>query len=64
MKRDVEFGVFLPVSDGGFIFSTTAPEQPATYAYQKRVALLAEELGLGFVIALARWRVPSQSWNS
>ena len=56
MKKDVEFGVFLPVSDGGFIFSTTAPDQPATYAYQKRVAQLAEELGLGFVIALARWR--------
>jgi pyrimidine oxygenase len=56
MKKDVEFGVFLPVSDGGFIFSTTAPDQPSTYAYQKRVALLAEELGLGFVIALARWR--------
>jgi pyrimidine oxygenase len=56
MKKDVEFGVFLPVSDGGFIFSSTAPDQPATYAYQKRVAQLAEELGLGFVIALARWR--------
>jgi pyrimidine oxygenase len=56
MKKDVEFGVFLPVSDGGFIFSTTAPDQPSTYAYQRRVARLAEELGLGFVIALARWR--------
>ncbi len=44
MKKDVEFGVFLPVSDGGFIFSSTAPDQPATYAYQKRVAQLAEEL--------------------
>jgi len=56
MKKDVEFGVFLPVSDGGFIFSSSAPDQPATYAYQRKVSRLAEELGLGFVIALARWR--------
>ncbi len=56
VKREVEYGVFLPVSDGGFIFSTTSPEEPATYQYQRRVAQLAEELGLGFVIALARWR--------
>jgi pyrimidine oxygenase len=56
VSRPVEYGVFLPVSDGGFIFSDTAPKNPATYAYQREVSRLAEKLGLGFVIALARWR--------
>ncbi|MBM4420067.1 MAG: LLM class flavin-dependent oxidoreductase [Chloroflexi bacterium] len=54
--RDVEFGVFLPVSDGGFIFSNTAPVNPSTYEYIKKVTKLAEDLGMGFAIALARWR--------
>ena len=52
----MEFGVFLPVNEGGFIMSTTRPPTPATYEYNRRITLLAEELGLGFVIALAAWR--------
>ena len=54
--RPVEFGVFLPVGQGGFIVSTTRPHTPATYAYNRRVVQLAERLGLGFVISQARWR--------
>src|SRR5262249_60775173 len=56
MRRPVEFGVFMPVGQGGFIVSTTRPLTPATYAYNRRVTMLAEELGLGFVISQARWR--------
>src|SRR5215813_6129812 len=54
--RPVEFGVFLPVGQGGFIVSTTRPHTPATYAYNRQVVQLAEGLGLGFVISQARWR--------
>ena len=56
MTRPVEFGVFLPVGQGGFIVSTTRPPTPATYVYNRQVVQLAEELGLGFVISQARWR--------
>ncbi len=56
MRHPVEFGVFLPVGQGGFIVSTTRPPTPATYAYNRQVVQLAEELGLGFVISQARWR--------
>jgi pyrimidine oxygenase len=54
--RAVEFGVFLPVGQGGFVVSTQRPPTPATYAYNRQVTRLAEELGLGFVISQARWR--------
>jgi pyrimidine oxygenase len=52
----VEFGVFLPVGQGGFIVSTNRPPTPASYAYNRQVTRLAEDLGLGFVISQARWR--------
>jgi pyrimidine oxygenase len=52
----VEFGVFLPVGEGGFVVSTNRPQTPATYAYNRQVVRLAEELGLGFVISQAKWR--------
>lgn len=56
MSRSVPFGVFLPVGDGGFIMSSTSPSTPGTYAYNKEVTVLAEQLGMGFVVSMARWR--------
>ena len=54
--RKVPFGVFLPVGNGGFIMSSTTPQTPGTYEYNREVTELAEELGLGFVVSMARWR--------
>jgi len=54
--RRVPFGVFLPVGKGGFIMSSATPETPGTYDHNRRVTRLAEELGLGFVVSMARWR--------
>jgi pyrimidine oxygenase len=56
ISRRVPFGVFLPVGNGGFIMSSTTPETPGTYDYNRSVTLLAEQLGLGFVVSMARWR--------
>lgn len=56
MAKTVEFGVFMPVGEGGWIRSTTAPPVPATYAHNREVALLAEDLGLDFLLAMAKWR--------
>lgn len=54
--RRVPFGVFLPVGNGGFIMSSTTPATPGTYEYNRSVTTLAEQLGLGFVVSMARWR--------
>jgi pyrimidine oxygenase len=56
MEKEVEYGVFMPVGEGGWIRSTTAPPVPATYAYNRQVAILAEQLGLDFLLAMAKWR--------
>lgn len=65
-ERHVELGVFLPVGNGGWITSTTSPQLPATYDYNKQVAVLAEELGFDFALSMAKWRGyggPSRHWD-
>jgi pyrimidine oxygenase len=51
-----EYGVFLPIGNGGWMVSTTAPHPQATYEYNKRVALDAERVGLDFIMSMAKWR--------
>jgi pyrimidine oxygenase len=51
-----EFGIFLPIGNGGWIMSTTAPHPEATFDYNKRAALLAEQHGLDFIMSMAKWR--------
>jgi pyrimidine oxygenase len=67
MGKQVEYGVFMPVGEGGWIRSTTTPPVPATYAYNRQVAVLAEQLGLNFLLAMAKWRGfggVSNHWNT
>lgn len=64
--KSVELGVFLPVGNGGWITSTTSPQLPATYEYNKEVTLLAEDLGFDFALSMAKWRGyggPSKHWD-
>jgi pyrimidine oxygenase len=64
--RRVQLGVFLPVGNGGWIASTTSPEIPATYRYNRAVTRLAEDLGLDFALSMAKWRGyggPSRHWD-
>ncbi|GMM95062.1 MULTISPECIES: LLM class flavin-dependent oxidoreductase [Microbacterium] len=51
-----EYGLFLPNAAGGWLISDTAPYPPADYDYNKRVARLGEQIGLDFVMAMAKWR--------
>lgn len=51
-----EFGVFLPIGDGGWIMSTTSPRPLADYDYNKRAALHAEAIGLDFIMSMAKWK--------
>lgn len=51
-----EYGIFLPIGNGGWMLSTTAPHPEATYAWNRRAAMHAEEIGLDFVMSMAKWR--------
>ncbi|WUH92850.1 LLM class flavin-dependent oxidoreductase [Streptomyces sp. NBC_00433] len=51
-----EYGIFLPVGNGGWMVSTTAPHPEASYAWNKRAALRAESIGLDFIMSMAKWR--------
>ncbi len=51
-----EYGIFLPIGNGGWMISTTAPHPEANYAWNRRAAVHAEEIGLDFVMSMAKWR--------
>lgn len=54
--KNIEFGVFLPVSSGGWIPSVNAPTLDGSYAYNKQVAILSEKLGFDFTLSQSVWR--------
>lgn len=56
MSKQVEYGVFLPVGSGGWIPSLNAPLLDGSYAYNREVTKLSEELGFHFVLSQATWR--------
>jgi pyrimidine oxygenase len=51
-----DLGVFLPMANGGWIMSKNRPPLDASYAYNREVAVLADEIGLDFVLSMAKWR--------
>ncbi|GAJ29556.1 LLM class flavin-dependent oxidoreductase [Acidomonas methanolica] len=51
-----DFGIFMPIANGGWILSTTAPKIDGSYDYNRRAALLAEEIGLDFIMSMAKFR--------
>ncbi|WP_300678773.1 LLM class flavin-dependent oxidoreductase [Nocardioides sp.] len=53
---ETEYGVFLPIGNGGWLVSTTAPHPEATYAYNRQVAVDAEQAGLDFIMSMAKWK--------
>jgi alkanesulfonate monooxygenase SsuD/methylene tetrahydromethanopterin reductase-like flavin-dependent oxidoreductase (luciferase family) len=62
----VELGVFLPVLNNGWIVSTTAPQYQPSYAINKAMTLLAEDLGFSFVLSPVKYRGfggPTEQWD-
>jgi pyrimidine oxygenase len=62
----IELGVFLPVLSNGFIASTTAPRYRPTYAMNKAMTILAEDLGFSFVLSPVKYRGmggPTEFWD-
>ena len=51
-----EFGVFLPVANGGWIVSQTTPVLDGGWPQNRDAALIAEEEGFDFVMAMGKWR--------
>jgi pyrimidine oxygenase len=51
-----EFGVFLPIANGGWIVSTATPPLDGGWQQNRDAALLAEEEGFDFVMAMGKWR--------
>jgi pyrimidine oxygenase len=62
-----DLGVFMPMANGGWILSKNKPLLDGSYAYNRKVALLAEEAGLDFIMSMAKFRGyggETQHWNS
>jgi len=51
-----DLGVFLPIANGGWILSSTAPKLDGSYDYNRKVARLADETGLDFIMSMAKYR--------
>ena len=51
-----EFGVFLPVANGGWIVSRNTPVLDGGWAQNREAAIIADEEGLDFVMSMGKWR--------
>lgn len=51
-----DLGVFMPMANGGWILSKNAPPLDGSYAYNRQVALAAEDAGLDFIMAMAKYK--------
>lgn len=59
----VDFGVFLPITNGGWIISETSPRIDGSYALNRSAAIIAEEYGLDFIMSMAKWKGYGGSTN-
>ena len=51
-----EFGVFLPVANGGWIISSTTPPLDGAVEQNLDAAVIADEVGMDFVMSMGKWR--------
>ena len=56
MTGPKEFGVFLPIANGGWIVSSSTPVLDGGWTQNRDAALIAEEEGFDFVMAMGKWR--------
>lgn len=55
-SKKIEFGVFLPIANGGWIISKNTPTLDASYEQNRAAAILADEIGLDFIMSMGKWR--------
>ncbi|AXB79265.1 LLM class flavin-dependent oxidoreductase [Novosphingobium sp. P6W] len=51
-----DLGIFMPMANGGWILSKNAPTLDGSYDYNLKAAKLAEDIGLDFIMAMAKYR--------
>ena len=51
-----DYGVFLPVANGGWIVSSTTPPLDGLWRQNLAAAITADEQGLDFVMSMGKWR--------
>ncbi len=56
ISRKKDFGVFLPVANGGWIVSKTSPALDDLWKQNRAAAIVADEMGLDFVMSMGKWR--------
>jgi pyrimidine oxygenase len=56
MAREVDLGVFLPVTNNGWIISKNSPQFLPTYALNREISEIAERIGFSYVFSMAKWR--------
>ena len=51
-----DLGIFMPMANGGWILSKNAPRLDGSYDYNLEAAKIADEIGLDFIMAMAKYR--------
>ncbi|WP_408636621.1 LLM class flavin-dependent oxidoreductase [Novosphingobium aquimarinum] len=51
-----DLGIFMPMANGGWIMSRNSPRLDGSYEYNLKAAKLAEDIGLDFIMAMAKYR--------
>ncbi|MBM2810573.1 MAG: hypothetical protein HW416_1332, partial [Chloroflexi bacterium] len=64
--KPIEFGIFMPVANNGWIMSRNSPQFMPTWELNREVGLLAEEIGLHYLFSMGKWRGldgETEFWN-
>lgn len=56
VSKHKDFGVFLPVANGGWIISKTTPTLDGLYQQNRAAAVTADKAGLDFVMSMGKFR--------
>lgn len=56
MNENVDLGIFLPVTNNGWIISRNSPQFLPSFDLNREVCQLAEQIGFSYVFSMAKWR--------
>ena len=56
MNKSVNLGVFLPVTNNGWIISKSSPQFMPSFAMNLEICKTAEQIGFSYVFAMGKWR--------
>lgn len=56
MSKNIDLGVFLPVTNNGWIISKTSPQFLPSYELNRNICQLAEKTGFSYVFSMGKWR--------